>query len=303
MRPSAKELDQIDLGSLSTFLTVYRLRSFSRAADRLNQNQSRVSYAVAKLRRAFRDPLFVKHAGGITPTDKCHHLASLARQVLDGAESLVQSEPFEPVAWDAEVTLSCNQYQRELILPPLIELLRARAPRVRLRVITATNRGEAQLQDGDTDLLICPTLARGQGLYRRKLLDERYMCVVCAESSWAGRDPTLEEFAAARHAIVNYGDGWQSGYMRELDERGIVLDQAFVVPSPVDLDAILPGTELVSTIPGRQAKRMGAELAWVDCPVPAPFQINLYWTARIHHSPPFRWLRERIAGIARSIDD
>ena len=208
MRPSGKELDQIDLGSLSTFLTVYRLRSFSRAADRLNQNQSRVSYAVAKLRRAFRDPLFVKNAGGITPTDKCHDLAALARQVLDGAESLVQAEPFEPAGWDAEVTLSCNQYQRELILPPLIERLRKRAPRVRLRVITATNRGGAQLQDGDADLLICPTLGRGQGLYRRKLLDERYMCVVCADSSWAGRDPTLEEYSAARHAIVNYGDGW-----------------------------------------------------------------------------------------------
>ena len=303
MRPPGKELDQIDLGSLSTFLTVYRLRSFSRAADRLNQNQSRVSYAVAKLRRAFHDPLFVKNAGGITPTDRCHHLAALARQVLDGTESLVQAEPFEPNGWDAEVTLSCNQYQRQLILPLLIERLRARAPRVRLRVITATNRGGAQLQDGDADLLICPTLARGQGLYRRKLLDERYLCVVCAGSSWAGRDPTLEEYTAARHAIVNYGDGWQSGYMRELDERGIVLDKAFVVPSPVDLGVVLPGTELVSTIPRRQAQRMGAGFACVECPVPAPFHINLYWTARIHHSPSFRWLREQIAEIARSLED
>ena len=89
--------------------------------------------------------------------------------------------------------------------------------------------------------------------------------------------------------------------MRELDERGIVLDQTFVVPSPVDLCSIVSGTELVSTIPGRQAKRMGARFAFVECPVPAPFHINLYWTARIHHSPPFRWLREQIAEIATSL--
>ena len=296
-------LDRLDLGSLSIFLTVYRLRSFSRAADQLGTNQPRVSYAVGKLRAVFKDPMFVRCGIGIEPTDKCHQVATLARQVLDSLESITHAHSFEPVTADDLATVSCNQYQRELILPPLLMRLRNYAPRLRLRVVTASNRGVVQLHDGDTDLLICPTVNRGEGLHYRTLLNERYMCLVCSQSTWAKRDLTLADYVSAQHATVNYGDGWQSGYMRLMDEQGTLLDQRIIVPSPTDLRFILPETDLISTIPERQARQFGRGFACVPCPVPAPFKINLYWAPRTHFSPMFSWLRMQIADVSRDIPD
>ncbi len=233
---SAKNgIERLDLGSLSTFLAVYRLGSFSRAADQLSTNQPRVSYAVAKLRVVFKDPLFVRRGNGVEPTDRCHQVAALARHILDNLDSLANAQPFEPATANELATVSCNQYQRELILPPLLERLRSCAPELRLRVVTASNRGVAQLHDGDTDLLICPTVGRGEGLHFRTLLDEEYMCLVCAQSVWTNRELTMADYVSARHATVNYGDGWQSGYMRIMNEQGTTLDQRIVVPSPTDL--------------------------------------------------------------------
>ena len=52
----------IDLNLLSVFQEVYRERQISSAARRLGLSQSAVSNALARLRRAFGDELFVRTA-------------------------------------------------------------------------------------------------------------------------------------------------------------------------------------------------------------------------------------------------
>src|SRR5690349_19759651 len=64
-------LDPVDIGALRTLVLVYDLRSFSAAAERLNVNQSTISYTVERLRVAFQDPLFVRQGNGVTATEHC----------------------------------------------------------------------------------------------------------------------------------------------------------------------------------------------------------------------------------------
>ncbi|MCF5705388.1 LysR family transcriptional regulator [Pseudomonas syringae] len=65
---------EIDLNALFILLVVYRERGVTRAAQRLNIKQPAVSNTLAKLRIHFQDPLFIRHARGLTPTPKANEI-------------------------------------------------------------------------------------------------------------------------------------------------------------------------------------------------------------------------------------
>ena len=61
-------LAAVDLGLLVVFDAVRVERSVSRAAQRLGLTQPAVSHAVGRLRRLFKDEVFVRTARGMEPT-------------------------------------------------------------------------------------------------------------------------------------------------------------------------------------------------------------------------------------------
>ncbi|PMX03122.1 LysR family transcriptional regulator [Pseudomonas sp. FW215-R2] len=71
----AQMLHGIDLNSLLTFMLVYHEHSVSRAALRLDISQPAVSNTLAKLRVYFRDPLFIRDAGTLVPTQRARTIA------------------------------------------------------------------------------------------------------------------------------------------------------------------------------------------------------------------------------------
>ncbi len=75
MAINVQMLHGIDLNSLLTFLLVYHEHSVSRAARRLDISQPAVSNTLAKLRIYFGDPLFIRDAGTLIPTQRAQSLA------------------------------------------------------------------------------------------------------------------------------------------------------------------------------------------------------------------------------------
>ena len=291
----------VDLAALATLKLVYLHGSFTRAAEILDRNQSSVSYTIDKLRAVFRDPLFVRVGARMTPTDRCLDIVEFATATLDRFNVVVDPESIDLGAIADEVTISCNQYQRKLLLPGFFRELTDKAPRVKLKVITASNRGRTHLLGGEADILICPTEIEGAGLYRRILMHDEYVCVMDRHNPLLAQAMDIDAFVNARHAVLNYGDGWKSGYQAELDRRGLRLQQAIVLPSPEDLAFVLPGSDLISVLPRRLAVTLGNDYRIVNCPVPGRFSIKLYWTRRTHHSPLFQWLRGELVASAASI--
>ena len=57
-----KHTDELDLHALRVLDTLFRERSLTRAADALNTQQPALSKTLARLRRYFDDPLFVRVA-------------------------------------------------------------------------------------------------------------------------------------------------------------------------------------------------------------------------------------------------
>ena len=82
---------------MRVFLTVMQERSVTRAAERLHLTQPAVSYALARLREKFDDPLFLRTAAGMQPTPVAFALAGPIGQGMDAfADALSLRHRFDP---------------------------------------------------------------------------------------------------------------------------------------------------------------------------------------------------------------
>jgi DNA-binding transcriptional LysR family regulator len=134
-------------------------------------------------------------------------------------------------------------------------------------------------------------------LHHRTLMEDYYVCLMDRAHPLASRPLTLDDYLGAGHAIVTYGGNWRSPYLLELERRALALNRKLSVPSLSDLPNLLPGSDLISTVPSRFSAAFDASIHVARCPVPARFKIGLTWTHRTHHSAFHNWVRQLIAAI------
>ena len=292
----------VDFAALRVLRLVHDYGSFSRTAEELGVNQSSVSYTIDRLRRAFGDPLFVRQGAGIVATDRCDEIVREAARIVDAFVALSTPRAFDPARAEATMILSCNYYERATLVPALLRRLRSVAPGLKLGVITSTVRGREQLSRGESDMLVGPVRINDAGFFSRRMLSDHYVCVMAQDNPLGDAPLDVEGFAAAPQAVVTYGGNWRSSYLVEMEAAGLAPNMVLELPSPATLREILPGTDLIATVPLRTARSFGAGLRIVPCPFPAPFEIDLYWTARTHHSPMHRWMRGLMAQIATEME-
>lgn len=288
----------LDFMALQTLCLVHEKRSFTEAALALDVNQSAVSYTIKKLRRIFGDPLFFRQGTRVAATERCSAIVAEAAAMLRAVDRLTAPDTFDAATAQRGFVIACNYYERVVILPHLVRHIRRVAPGIRLDTIPSTATGDDQLRAAEADILIGPLRPDEADFYCRTLLDEHYVCLMDPGNPLAGADLTLEDFLSCDHARVNYGDTWQSPYLRELERRGLRPNNVLSVSSPAGLEDMVAGTSLVATVPGRVAARIGRGLHLTPCPVPAPFQIDLVWTTRTHASAAHRWLRDCVSALA-----
>ncbi|WP_461330632.1 LysR family transcriptional regulator [Bradyrhizobium liaoningense] len=90
------QLARIDVSLLVVFSTVLEERQVSRAADKLKLTPSAVSHGLARLRRIFHDPLFLKTPSGVKPTERALALAGPVAELLARLDAIVSAaEPFD----------------------------------------------------------------------------------------------------------------------------------------------------------------------------------------------------------------
>ncbi|WP_417683739.1 LysR family transcriptional regulator [Roseibium sp.] len=291
----------MDFNALRTMVLVFDTGSFSVAAERLDVNQSTVSYTIERLRKAFQDPLFVRQGTGIAATDRCHDVVASVREMIEAYQDLSRPRDFDPGEATGVVSISCNYYERLVILPKLMRLLRKEAPGLTVNVHQAFGVGGQQLKQGNSDFLMGPIRFNDSGLYKRRILNDEYVCIMDPANPLAEGVLDLDSYLGASHAVVTYGGNWKSNYLLEVEAKGLSLNQVLGVPSPADLGQILRGTDLISTLPSRMAGMLKKDVVVRPCPLPAPFDIDLVWTSRTHHSSMHSWVRQQIAQIAADV--
>jgi DNA-binding transcriptional LysR family regulator len=116
---SVADLQTLDLNLLRVFDAVARERHVTRAAERLNLSQPAVSNALARLRAALGDELFLRRPGGVEPTALALALAGPVAEMLDRLRDMLEVRaPFDPSTSGRVFTVGFSEYAESVLAPP-----------------------------------------------------------------------------------------------------------------------------------------------------------------------------------------
>jgi DNA-binding transcriptional LysR family regulator len=282
-------------------------RSVSRAARRLGLSQSATSHALARLRSALDDPLFLRAPRGILPTPRAEALArSLAAGLLLLEQSLLPPLRFEPATAQRQFRIAASDYVELVLLPRFLGALASEAPDIDVWVRPYSDEALDKLQRGDLDLLlgVAGPEASRPGLQSLQLITERLVCVVREGHPLTRGRLTLQRFAAAKHVLIA-PRGHPGGPIDDaLAARSLKRQIAVAVPHFLAAPHIVAQTDLVLTM----AERVAASFATV-LPLrilELPFQLPpvrglMLWHERHASDPAHTWFRQRLTAMATDV--
>lgn len=295
-----ESLRRLDLNLLPVLAALLETRSVTRASARLHMSQPAVSHALARLRRALPDPLFVRGTRGLEPTAWCLALAPTLRHLMgELAEALIPPAAWDPATAQRSFTLATTDYLALLLLPSLLEDVRQHAPGVdlALRLVSQDVPEVHGLDDGSVDLALILRPPERVGLRMQRLFHDRFVCLARRDHPLIGRRLTLERYLELSHLLIS-PQGHGPGFVDiALAQRGLSRRVALRMPYFIVAAPILARTDLLLTLPERVAREVAEHypLQKLAPPLELPsFAMHQIWHERNHHNPAHRWLRERI---------
>lgn len=227
----------MDVHQLRVFSAVFRLRSFSRAAEELRLTQPTVSEHVADLERALGVFLFDRAGRSVHPTPEAEVLFTRAGEVIERLAAIRDAVAATRRELAGEVALGASSIPAAYVLPAAIASFRARHPAVSFAVRSGDSREIAGLVAAHELILgvVGSRLALGNLRYRVLMQDE--LVVVVPPRGWE-TEKTLRRLA--RRPAVLREEG--SGTRREAER---ILQAAGVDPSRLEVAAVLGSTDAV----------------------------------------------------------
>jgi len=286
-------VQHVDLNLLRVFDAVLQEKGVTPAAARLGLTQPAVSNALARLRKLFGDPLFVRTPGGVDATPFARELAEPLRQALALLESaLAHGSGFDPATSTRAFRFYMSDVGQVEFLPPLVERVQREAPAVRLEAVALEVEDIADaLATGALDLAIGFLPGLGAPVRRQPVFRDPYLCLMRADHPVVAL--TKKRFLEASHALVTYRGGHRV-IEEALERAGLSRRIALRVPHFTVVPMVLERTDLILTLPARVARvfEKRGKLKALAPPVPIPpAEVAVHWHERFEADPGNRWLR------------
>jgi DNA-binding transcriptional LysR family regulator len=291
----------MDLKLLTVFDEVYKTRSVSRAGENLGMPQSSVSIALARLRRHFGDPLFVRTSEGMQPTPHATALMADVRQAVELLRNVTRQRAVFDAAKAVRIFRICMTDITHLaLLPALMNRLAEVAPRIQVEITHISNQTSKMLESGGADLAVGYMPALEAGFFQQKLFDQSFACVVQREHPRVHSRLTQNAFQRERHVLVTAAGTGHELVDRELKRLGVDRKVVLSLPNFLGIGALVASTELMITVPERVAGTLLriADVKSFPPPFDLPsFAIKQHWHERFQHDPANRWLRSVISDL------
>lgn len=292
------EIDHLQLNGhlLQTLMAVIETGGVTAAALRLGLTQSAVSHQLDTLRAITGDPLFVKSGRGIVATEHARQLALQARSLLDAMAQFSRAQHFDPADWQGTFTIAANDFQRDVLLPALMQRLRESAPQLALRVVPSGVPTLEMLREQRCDLVISPRPPDGADIVQKRLFEDDYRVFYDPRMRQPPRNRS--DYLGAEHITVVY----ESQRSLDLDQwmaaQGHVRRFQVMVPGFAGLAPFIQGSTLLATVPGLLQAHLLQGLASAEVPVACPtMPMYLIWHRRSQQEPAHRWMREQIEAV------
>jgi DNA-binding transcriptional LysR family regulator len=288
-----------DLNLLLIYEALLETRSVSKASERLNVSQPSMSNALARLRKAFDDPMFVRVKNTMEPTPRALSIEAPIKDILSRARAEVfQKHTFSPALSSQTFTLCMTDLAQAAYLPKIINSVQAEAPNAKLRAITPiAERMEEGLESGTVDLAVgyFPDVNEAGVFQQRLLRNSGFSCIV-------GRDNvhledgclTAETFARAPHVAIRTEGRSHEVIDMKMSELGISRRLVVTIPNFLGLLSIIPQTELMAVIPNDLARIFQRQEAIEVHPLPfeSPrVAVTQVWHRRYDKDEANKWLR------------
>ena len=301
----AANILQIDLNLLRVFDALLREQHVSRAANALHLSQPATSAALARLREALNDPLLVRTARGMQPTERAVALAPQIRQILETVATVLSPpKPFNPALAQITFTVAATDYFIELVNQQLPALLRAKSPNMRFswRPLVGPNLLE-KTERGEYDAVVTSAVRAPEALRSRILVRETFVGIAAKSNKKVKANCAmgLDTFCKLPQVLVSLtgAEPFQSAMDDALAKRGLVRNVAFSVPQFRFSVDIVESTDVIAVFPARLAALYAHRVKSFALPIcPAPFDIVMAWHERTHRSEPHKWLRQQLLTLA-----
>jgi DNA-binding transcriptional LysR family regulator len=291
---------RFDLNLVRVLVAIYETRSVTRAAERLDLTQSTVSHALARLREAYGDRLFGRIPQGLMPSPLCDELYERLSGALAGIEgSLGEAEHFHPASTTRSFRFAMSDIGVLFFVPPLLRRFQAVAPNLHVDIVSTSGADAEDLASGRLDLGIGTLPGLAAATRTRLLFNDRYVCLMSARHPLIGKSITLDQFATARHLMV---DSPSSGHLlveQLLASHGVARRIVARIPQFTVLPQLLVDSDLLVILPLRVARLFAANgrLKHVDLPIAMPsFEVRMHWHPRHEAVAAHRWVRDEVFG-------
>jgi DNA-binding transcriptional LysR family regulator len=290
------DIRSVDLNLLVIFDAMARHRSVIRTAEAVGLSQPATSAALARLRGVFDDALFVRAGSEMKPTPKALELAPAVHRVVEAISTeILQQAAFEPAKAERTFTILTPDIGEMAFIPGVLLRLRQEAPHVRLHAVSMPRKAAAEaLESGQAELAVgfFPDLQKA-GFFQQGLFKTSYTCITCASNKHAVPRMTMKQFLTARHVVVR-PEGREHTFDRLLEEKGHHRQVMLELSHFMSLLAIMPGSDLIATVPDDIAAAVGRyiPLKTIELPLRAPtIDVQQFWHRRMQHDPANKWLR------------
>jgi len=295
-----------DLSLIEALDALLAESSVTKAAARLHTSAPAMSRALARLRRAFDDPLLVRAGRDLVPTARALELRGEVHTVATRARALFSNANVtDPRTAVRMFDLQVSDMLSTMFIPPLIHDLRVQAPGISLRLRPETLGDTPTLREGLVDLEI-GIIGKGEPEIRSEtLLTDTLIGVVRPNHPLArARTVTPQRFAAADHIAVSRRGRAHGPIDEGLADLGLSRRVVAVVPSFVSALFLARETEVVCVAPARLGRSMLETLGLREFPIPLPLPplpIGMAWHPRNHQDRTHELLRERTRHIMTTL--
>ncbi len=301
LRPGVPDVKNIDLKLLAIISELHHTRSVSQTAENLAISQSAVSMSLAKLRKHFNDPLFVRTSMGMEPTPHAAELIQLLKRAEDLLEmALGHHVVFDPAQSNRIFRLHSTDIAQVTLIPKLMHRLKEAAPSVRVDLGRITESTPRLLESGAVDLAVGFILPMGAGFCHQSLFKEKFVCAVRYNHPRIGNTVSLEQFQGEMHLAITTSGTGHGIVERTLESKGIKREVGLTVPSFLGIASILAATDYLATLPAQLAEHLASpgNIKALRLPFQLPsYVIMQHWHERYTHDPAVRWLRNLMAEL------
>jgi DNA-binding transcriptional LysR family regulator len=294
-------MTNIDLRLVTIITELNRTRSVSQTAENLQLSQSTVSMSLARLRKHFNDPLFVRTSSGMEPTPHAVQLIDL----LSHAEALLETAlehhvVFDPATSDRTFHLCSTDIAKVTMLPRLMNRLKTLAPSVRLELREMSDKTSELLESGELDLAVGFIPPMGAGFCQQRLFPERFVCLVRFNHPRIVNRLSLDQFQDEVHLAVTTSGTGHGVVEKALEEKHIRRNIGVRVSGFLGIAGIIASTDCLAIVPEQLGEALAtyADIKLLELPFQMPaYFVMQHWHERYTHDPANRWLRAVFAEL------